>query len=46
MIQLCYETKKKLKEVAKAIAKAGHDTEFSKAATSTYQQLPMCCLYR
>jgi periplasmic mercuric ion binding protein len=45
-IKLQLSSKKKLKEVAKAIAKAGHDTEFSKAATSTYQQLPMCCLYR
>tara|TARA_B100000767_G_C19583289_1_gene458256 strand:+ start:57 stop:662 length:606 start_codon:yes stop_codon:yes gene_type:complete len=45
-IKLQISSKKKLKEVAKAIAKAGHDTEFSKAATATYQQLPMCCLYR
>ncbi len=45
-IKLQLSSNDKLEEVAKAIAKAGHDTEFEKAATITYQQLPMCCLYR
>lgn len=33
------------KAVSKAIAKAGHDTEFDKANPLTYNALPSCCLY-
>jgi Cu(I)/Ag(I) efflux system membrane fusion protein len=32
--------------VAKAIAKAGHDTEQYKADKATYDALPDCCKYR
>lgn len=35
-----------LKAIAKAIAKAGHDNNLAKASSSTYEQLPACCLYR
>ncbi|MGB2129732.1 MAG: heavy-metal-associated domain-containing protein [Flavicella sp.] len=35
-----------LEKVSEAIAEAGHDTELSKSDTATYQNLPMCCLYR
>ena len=33
------------KDVSKAVAKAGHDTEFDKANPLTYNALPSCCLY-
>jgi Cu(I)/Ag(I) efflux system membrane fusion protein len=32
--------------VAKAIAKAGHDTDKYKADKATYDALPSCCKYR
>jgi Cu(I)/Ag(I) efflux system membrane fusion protein len=32
--------------VAKAIAKAGHDTDKYKAAQAVYDALPSCCKYR
>jgi Cu(I)/Ag(I) efflux system membrane fusion protein len=32
--------------VAKAVAKAGHDTDKYKAAKATYDALPSCCKYR
>lgn len=32
-------------EISKAVAKAGHDTEFDKAPQSVYDSLPGCCLY-
>lgn len=31
--------------ISKAIAKAGHDTEFDKATGDAYKSLPDCCLY-
>jgi len=34
-----------LSEIEIAIAKAGHDTKNQKAQTSTYNDLPPCCLY-
>ncbi len=35
-----------LKNIAQAIAAAGHDNALAKAKTSTYDNLPACCLYR
>jgi len=35
-----------LDAIAKAIAKAGHDTEKYKADDKTYESLPECCKYR
>lgn len=32
-------------KISKAIAKAGHDTEFDKAPDDAYKGLPECCLY-
>ncbi len=34
-----------LSEIHKAIAHVGHDTPLYKAQDSTYQSLPLCCLY-
>ncbi|UCG26979.1 MAG: efflux RND transporter periplasmic adaptor subunit [Bacteroidales bacterium] len=36
----------KLRDIHKAIAKAGHDTEKEKAPDEVYNALPECCLYR
>ncbi len=33
------------KKVASGVARAGHDTQFSKARDEIYQELPGCCLY-
>jgi Cu(I)/Ag(I) efflux system membrane fusion protein len=38
--------KTNVKAISKAIAKAGHDTEFDKADDKTYNALPGCCKYR
>lgn len=38
-------SKVKVKEIHKAIAKAGHDTEMVKAEDKTYEGLPGCCKY-
>lgn len=35
-----------LEQIHNLIAKAGHDTELSKAVDSVYKTLPDCCLYR
>ena len=34
------------KEIHKALANAGHDTNLVKAADTTNADLPFCCLYR
>lgn len=34
------------KEIQRAIAEAGHDTELVKASDKAYQKLPACCAYR
>jgi copper chaperone CopZ len=39
------ENKCSLEDVAKAIAKAGHDTEIVKAKDEDYEKLHGCCLY-
>src|SRR5688572_257178 len=39
-------TKTRLQKVHDRIADVGHDTELKKAATSVYNALPECCLYR
>lgn len=39
-------TKTTTNQVAKAIAAVGHDTKNYKAADSTYNSLPECCLYK
>ncbi|MCM5663425.1 heavy-metal-associated domain-containing protein [Galbibacter mesophilus] len=40
------ERKCQLKEIKKAIAEVGHDTEEIKASDENYEKLPACCLYR
>ena len=35
-----------VKDVHKAVAKVGHDTELEKAEDDVYQSLPNCCKYR
>jgi len=35
-----------LQEVQTAIAEVGHDTPLAKAPDTTYNELPMCCLYK
>ncbi len=45
-IHIIFDENKCTKEdVAKAIAKVGHDTEFIKAEDSVYEKLHGCCLY-
>lgn len=39
------ENKCSKEDVAKAIAKVGHDTEFAKAEDSVYEELHGCCQY-
>lgn len=39
------ENKCSVEDVAKAIAKAGHDTEIVKAKDEDYEKLHGCCLY-
>jgi len=39
------ETKCSKEDVAKAIAKVGHDTQFVKAEDSVYEKLHGCCQY-
>ena len=47
VISLIYDSNKApLKDVQTAIAQAGHDTPLSKAPEATYNELPMCCLYK
>ena len=46
ILHLSFDKKKvKLKEIHKAIAQAGHDTELEKAPDEVYNNLPGCCLY-
>jgi Cu(I)/Ag(I) efflux system membrane fusion protein len=35
-----------LEAISKALAQAGHDTEFDKAPDDVYNALPECCKYR
>lgn len=35
-----------MKEIARAIAKSGHDNSLAKASNTVYENLPPCCLYR
>jgi membrane fusion protein, copper/silver efflux system len=47
LFEVEYDNKKTdLTSIHKAIAGAGHDTEFFKADDNTYKALPECCLYR
>jgi len=47
VISVIYDpSKEPIQEVQRAIAFAGHDTLLAKALDSTYNALPMCCLYK
>ena len=47
VISVIYDpSKEPIQEVQRAIAFAGHDTPLAKALDSTYNALPMCCLYK
>lgn len=47
MLHLEYDPKKtSSKEISKAIAKVGHDTDMDKADKAVYDKLPGCCRYR
>ncbi|MDY6800210.1 MAG: heavy-metal-associated domain-containing protein [Bacteroidota bacterium] len=47
MLEISFENSKvKVDDVHKAVAKAGHDTEKVKAEDEVYNALPACCLYR
>lgn len=47
LLKVIYKTKKtSLKEIKKAVAEAGHDTDEIKATDETYAKLPDCCAYR
>lgn len=35
-----------IRQISKAVAKVGHDTELDKAPDDVYNSLPACCLYR
>ena len=39
------ESKAKLIDIHKAVAKVGHDTDLEKAADAVYSNLPGCCKY-
>lgn len=46
-LKVVYKTKKvDLATIQQAIAEVGHDAGDIKAADTTYQELPGCCLYR
>lgn len=46
-LHLNFDTAKtSLEAISKAIAQAGHDTEFDKAPDDIYNALPECCKYR
>ncbi len=46
-VEVVYRTKKAdIKDIHKAIAKAGHDTSEETATDEAYQNLPDCCAYR
>jgi Cu(I)/Ag(I) efflux system membrane fusion protein len=46
-LHLSYNAEKtSLEVISKAIAKAGHDTEWNKANEKIYNDLPPCCQYR
>ena len=46
-LKVIYKSKKvSLKEVKKAVAEAGHDTDDIKASDDAYSTLPACCAYR
>lgn len=45
-LSLIYNARKiNLKDVQKAISKAGHDTEMFTASDQVYEDLPECCKY-
>lgn len=47
VLHLDFDSKATSKQdISKAVAKAGHDTEFDKAPQAAYENLPACCLYR
>ena len=47
VLHLNYDPEKtSLDDIAKAVAKAGHDTDKFKADQATYDALPDCCKYR
>ena len=46
-LKVIYKSKKvSLKEIKKAVAQAGHDTDDIKAPDDAYSTLPACCAYR
>lgn len=46
MLKLQYDSSQtSIGEVSDAIAKAGHDTKYSKASNDVYNELPGCCHY-
>ncbi len=47
MLKISYHPDKiSLREIHKAIAAVGHDTDLEKAPDDVYEKLPGCCLYR
>jgi hypothetical protein len=46
MLTLEYDSSQtSIGEVSESIAKAGHDTKYSKAGEDVYDNLPGCCQY-
>ena len=46
MLTLEYDSSQtSIGEVSESIAKAGHDTKYSKAGEDVYNNLPGCCQY-
>jgi copper chaperone CopZ len=46
MLKLEYDSSQtSIGEVSESIAKAGHDTKYSKAEDGVYNDLPGCCQY-
>jgi Cu(I)/Ag(I) efflux system membrane fusion protein len=46
MLSLEFDSRAKIDEIHRVIAKAGHDTDKMKTEDSVYNSLPECCLYR
>ena len=47
ILSIVYNSEKvNLQEIQTAIAKVGHDTPLRKAPDDTYNELPICCIYK
>lgn len=47
ILSISYNSEKvNLQEIQTAIAKVGHDTPLRKAPDDTYNELPICCIYK